>query len=224
MVCGMGRVVQPATCPACDDEFLPNRKNRKLVADQVYCSNRCSAGPRTARQTIASRPYRRISVLGKHAGFVPTRCEPRVCSVDGAIFTPGRTDQVYCTRRCAARGRAGWSPPSQRSCGWCHGEFTPKRNAYAAFCSRACNQSARRAALDGPRRAVKTGVAERDGWVCQIPECGLPVDRTLRFPDPWSASVDHIVLVANGGSNDASNLRLTHLDCNKRRGGWRVAA
>lgn len=55
-------------------------------------------------------------------------------------------------------------------------------------------------------------IFERDGWVCQI--CHRPVDRTLRFPDPMSKSLDHIVAVVNGGTHTRANVQTTHLRCN----------
>jgi predicted nucleic acid-binding Zn ribbon protein len=44
--------------------------------------------------------------------------------------------------------------------------------------------------------------------------CGDDVDKGLRFPDPLSPSVDHIVRKEDGGTDDRSNLRLAHLGCN----------
>ncbi len=55
------------------------------------------------------------------------------------------------------------------------------------------------------------------GEVCAI--CGLPVNKHLRFPDPMSPSVDHIIPVSKGGHpSDLSNLQLTHLICNQVKG------
>lgn len=49
--------------------------------------------------------------------------------------------------------------------------------------------------------------------VCSI--CGMPVDKTLSFPDPMSASVDHIVPASRGGTNSIDNLAIAHLICNR---------
>ena len=46
--------------------------------------------------------------------------------------------------------------------------------------------------------------------------CGRPVDFDKKFPDPWSATLDHIVPVSKGGDPAAlENLQLAHLQCNR---------
>lgn len=53
-------------------------------------------------------------------------------------------------------------------------------------------------------------------WVCGI--CGRPVDKTLRFPHPMSATVDHIIPVDKGGAlSDMDNLQLAHFSCNRQK-------
>ena len=55
-------------------------------------------------------------------------------------------------------------------------------------------------------------VFERDGWLCGV--CGDPVDPGLKYPDPRSKSLDHIVPIARGGTHSSENAQLAHLRCN----------
>ena len=59
-------------------------------------------------------------------------------------------------------------------------------------------------------------VHARDGWTCQL--CGRPIDPEVAWPDPMSASVDHIVPLARGGSHSMINVQSAHLGCNSRKG------
>ena len=50
--------------------------------------------------------------------------------------------------------------------------------------------------------------------ICAI--CGKPVDKTLKYPDRMSATVDHIIPIAKGGHpSDIDNLQLAHFICNR---------
>jgi 5-methylcytosine-specific restriction endonuclease McrA len=82
----------------------------------------------------------------------------------------------------------------------------------------------RRAAMLGNVAAAvdRLAIYARDGWRCQI--CGKGVNRNLRFPDPMSASLGHIIPVSLGGAHIPSNVRLEHLRCNIRYGQGRFAA
>lgn len=52
--------------------------------------------------------------------------------------------------------------------------------------------------------------------ICGI--CGRPVDQSLKFPDPMSRCIDHIVPISRGGHPSAmSNLQLAHLVCNRAK-------
>ena len=59
-------------------------------------------------------------------------------------------------------------------------------------------------------------VYERDGWVCGI--CGDPVERSLKWPDPKSPSLDHVKPLSKGGHHVLANVQLAHLECNVRKG------
>lgn len=60
----------------------------------------------------------------------------------------------------------------------------------------------------------RTALASAD--VCAI--CGLPIDKSLRFPHPMSATVDHIIPISRGGHpSDPQNLQAAHLICNQMK-------
>ena len=50
---------------------------------------------------------------------------------------------------------------------------------------------------------------------CHI--CGNPIDYTLRWPDPKSFVVDHIIPIARGGPHTFENTAAAHADCNSKK-------
>lgn len=64
-------------------------------------------------------------------------------------------------------------------------------------------------------RVVAREIYERDGHICQI--CGIPVVGALAWPHPDSASLDHRIPLAKGGSHTAENTQLAYLACNVRK-------
>jgi 5-methylcytosine-specific restriction endonuclease McrA len=66
------------------------------------------------------------------------------------------------------------------------------------------------------RNQVRARVlAEED--ICWL--CKAPVDKSLKTPHPMSPEVDEVIPVSLGGDPyDRENCRLTHRDCNRRRG------
>lgn len=104
-------------------------------------------------------------------------------------------------------------------CLWCGGPWRGER-----FCSQPCEREAR---AEARAFLLDEMVAEQDG-LCGI--CGEPLDVIPSHPqmpapwDPdmerterWSAEVDHIHPVAEGGNDDWWNLRAVHRRCNRSR-------
>ena len=56
---------------------------------------------------------------------------------------------------------------------------------------------------------------DRDGYRCGI--CSEVLDPALRVPDVMALTIDHIVPVSQGGTDDLSNLRFAHNGCNARK-------
>lgn len=65
-------------------------------------------------------------------------------------------------------------------------------------------------------RVSRAAVFRRSAWVCQL--CQEPVDRLRKFPDPGSASLDHVVPLSRGGHHVLANCQLAHLGCNSSKG------
>lgn len=65
-------------------------------------------------------------------------------------------------------------------------------------------------------------ICERDQWVCQL--CGEKVRQELRWPHPFSASLDHITSIVSGGEHSKANAQLAHLRCNQSAGAKRKGA
>lgn len=142
----------------------------------------------------------------------------------------------WCSTRCKEISRWKFAA-EQRSCRWCEAGFVARVPA-ATYCSVTCRRRAgkaiehpspwsdRRRANYHARRAAKKSTAvqvirpvdvfERDGWVCGI--CDVVVDPDLVYPDPLSASLDHVVPLSRGGVHQHENVQCAHLVCNTRKG------
>lgn len=58
-------------------------------------------------------------------------------------------------------------------------------------------------------------ILKRDS-ICSI--CGQVVDKKLKFPDPKSPTIDHIIPLDKGGHpSDINNLALSHFYCNRQK-------
>lgn len=68
-----------------------------------------------------------------------------------------------------------------------------------------------------PWRRAREQVLSKPHLICGI--CGHQIDKTLKHPDPMSASVDHIDPLGDDGAElDPRNLQPAHYGCNSRKG------
>lgn len=205
---------QTQRCGSCKDE---------LPIEQFSPSYREKAGT-WCRACFAA--YNR-GERGAAARHVSRRCAH--CS---APYVPKqlKAAAAYCSRSCKDKAKNARlaaarlaSKPADRRCIRCGGVMPREMRTDALFCSEQCSykthalpRSLRVNADQGDRiGSDRLAICERDGWKCGI--CGEPVDDNLRHPDPMCASLDHILPLSAGGTDDLSNLRLTHLLCNVRR-------
>jgi hypothetical protein len=143
---------------------------------------------------------------------------PHRCKTCNTVFHH-RTEKTFCGDECRTRA---WS----RTCKDCGVHFTQKKNC-SGKC-KACRKHDRNRA-SSIRLRVRRGKAvtavskisvhdcwSRDNGKCQI--CMKKIDLAVRWPNRNSMSVDHIVPLSKGGTDEAANVRAAHLGCNSRRG------
>lgn len=73
----------------------------------------------------------------------------------------------------------------------------------------------RRAATAGSEKFSASEIYDRDRWRCGL--CRKRVDRRLKWPNPMSVSLDHIVPICDGGPHSRVNVQCAHLSCNSRK-------
>lgn len=131
---------------------------------------------------------------------------------------PSRRRIICYKKICLYRRNARQQDPASR-------QRSQQRYRDSKPAARTVYTEAKRSA-DQRRRAIKLGatvenfksveVFERDGWICGL--CGESVDRSLSWPHPQSASLDHVLPLSRGGPHSKANSQLAHLSCNVIKG------
>lgn len=185
--------------------------------------------------------------ISSGSGYCSEGCKergtPRICKVCGEIFY-GHADACYCSRRCRLEAKCVSYEEYMiekigdrtYTCQECGKEFiAPYGDKRRKYCSLECSKKhwyktpagrREKARQRQARRASKYGngpvddidphiVFERDGWRCGI--CSEAVDPSLEFPHPRSASLDHIIPLAEGGPHTWNNVQLAHFICNSHK-------
>lgn len=60
-------------------------------------------------------------------------------------------------------------------------------------------------------------VFERDDWLCHL--CENRINKRLRLPNWWAATIDHVVPLSEGGTHTWDNVRAAHALCNWAKSG-----
>lgn len=193
-----------------------------------YCTTKCRRAADYERRKDRIAAARRAENKLRRAEAVKT-CPQ--CKVN---FTPEKTlAQKFCSKRCSRnfhRDNSGKlcsfddcdRPLNAR--GMCVMHW--RRWARATGREKAPEWNERRRAHYQKRRALKQAVPsayivsgeifERDGWRCGL--CGEGIDPAAAYPDPLSASLDHVVPLSLGGHHVPGNVQAAHLSCNVRKG------
>jgi hypothetical protein len=130
-----------------------------------------------------------------------------------------RTQRTFCSLECKTKL---WT----RSCVSCGNSFVQKTSKSGKCKTCRTKDKNRASSVRGRVRHGKAKAAvnrisvtecwQRDGGKCQICEKSIRLD--VKWPNPLSMSVDHIVPLSKGGTDEESNVRAAHLGCNSRRG------
>lgn len=166
----------------------------------------------------------------------------RGCDVNIVCGERERNPRVWCSESCRIgayraandayrarskeqnrlRSRETYVPTSHDlKCVVCGVEFAARWKS-RKFCSESCRFRNTRRARSGRMRAGLRSpysyeqVVMKSAGRCAL--CAGRVDLALRYPDPGSGSVDHVVPLSLGGSDAVDNVQLAHLRCNLRKG------
>lgn len=203
------------TCPQCARSF-------PIAGARKYCTAECFRLARNARNAFRSRRQTQANLAEK--SLTP-------CKMCGSPIGIRTMQSKFCSRDCSRDWRQAWSPKGKpraskiwfTSCTSCSQPFTARvPNAIRCKeCRRAYNE-ARLTRKYHERRAVGKmtmtvqALARRDGPVCWI--CTMGVDMSLSGSAPMGPTIDHLLPISKGGTNDKGNLALAHRSCNMRRG------
>lgn len=220
-------------CKECESEFEWVRAKGVAGRAPEYCSKDCRAKARrvpaasrltplqrseSARRSVAAR-WQAMSPEDRSqhsAALVNHRYSPQQKAAAAAREAQAATSRSAPCRYCGEPvGRVNQVRCSKTQCRLAF-NAERMRTKYSDLVSA---QGARRRMAEKETRTelfASVEVYERDNWVCGL--CDGEVDQSVKYPDPLSASLDHVVPLSLGGAHTRENTRCSHLVCNMRRG------
>lgn len=203
-------------CKNCGREFAPAHARGRTA---VHCSAACRSAWADARKSERAHEAARVPkrecmhpACSNMVGFHRSKFCSRNCSV---MFKRQMQSPYGFGDRCAI-----WIDP----CPWCGSLVTRNFRSRPILCADCKVESKRRinAKKNLQRRAsgeLLVGVRDlalRDGDRCHL--CSKRIDMALPGTDRDGPTIDHLIPVSHGGSNDSLNLALAHRKCNMARG------
>jgi hypothetical protein len=208
-------------CPWCGESMAHTKPQAR------YCSRRCKLDYDHAKQRQRQHEKKR-----RHGLPVPgdaVLCSNPQCT-NMAIHTKGR---AFCSNICRRyfllnKHWLGEGPSTRvyfRPCQDCQTPVTMTNGGGTSKVCESCRiirnrgingrkAHARRAS--GPPALSVDQLAARDGYHCHI--CHQKIDMALTGLAKWGPTIEHILPVSKGGTNEPENLALAHRHCNTARG------
>jgi predicted nucleic acid-binding Zn ribbon protein len=213
--------VPQSNCAMCGKEITERGPQAK------YCSKRCNldAGHEQQRKRIhAAKRRQGLPIPGDIVPCANPQCFNAAIYVNLRAFCSDDCQQfVQCNKHWLGEGPSSRvyfyacpdcsAPVLHRAKNGSHKVCPPCRVVRNMGINGRKNH-ARRAA--GPPALSVHQIAERDGNRCHI--CTRKINMALSGMAKWGATIEHILPVSQGGTNDPSNLALAHRHCNTARG------
>lgn len=202
-------------CTECSAEFAKANPGRFPLT----CSEGCKKA-REKRLRLEAKSYQKTC---------------KICSTE---FTATNTRRMYCSIQCKSkqygkylkvrRAKAREERPDfvEQPCHYCNQPVWKLATRGGIVSHPICKDAARRdrnRQKNSKRRNYRyisqskfMEISIRDEWTCHL--CGEQVDETLPRLAAKGASLDHVIPLSKGGTDDPENLKLAHFICNVRKG------
>lgn len=206
-------------------EHCEAKRRQPVEVTCSTCAKRYTITHRTAAAANRSKQCAPCATSARRTRWPSSRITVTDCAHCGRTFTARKAYAKWCSAPCmrdAEGERMGWR--GNGSCRDCGG-VRPKWAPYCEQCTNQRHEQSRRAYKRKRRARLKGAAADtiyplyiyqRDAWRCGL--CHKQVSKRLAYPHPFSASLDHIIPLSDGGSHTASNVQLAHLQCNIAKG------
>ncbi len=209
----------PSTCTECGVDYQGSRGAWTTLCPP--CARRIAGLKRRTETPKVRKPKQAIKCK---VSFIN-------CKECANVFASRTKARIYCSTPCLYAGnlkdkRDDYAANLSKACRDCGVDITslpwsrlcPKCRRVIDTEAHRAGQQRRRARLRGVEHEsiIARQIYEHDDWTCGI--CGLPVDQALTYPHKMSASLDHVIPIARGGTHTKGNVQCSHLVCNVLKG------
>lgn len=210
-------------CKQCNQQF-------NGLTSSKYCSKKCLND--FSRITKRAKRRKSLRQMGRQLSGDKLVCALATCSKE---FIARYSHQRFCQESCRhayggrdaiSRGEVEASRIYFGRCKYCATWKATRQKTMINRLSCSSCQKLRTKENDTKKNHMRRAagvlsmtvesLAKRDGTKCNI--CSRSVDMSKTGLDPYGPTIDHLLPVSKGGTNDSFNLALAHRKCNTSRG------